>query len=289
MRYLALPLILSALFSILGGGVQREKISLLVKEIDKGPNSSPQEIFRLSMDAKSPAIPYLKEMLISSDKWKRTLASQALIYIGGDDAISAIAEAYRSGIDEFSTALCYVVTSRGSERDISYLIDSLRHKESQTRTAAALSLGLLRSAKAVPYLELEGSSDALDALRWIRSVPVSINDKDTNAIAPVESKIIHSLLKTGIPKIAQTSKLIDRKRNGIWIRNPNSWEFQRIRVPKAAGPEISFDITLGSDGSHALVSTNIYLGYQIAYGYEYILDKLDSIWSVRTIRYIWIV
>jgi hypothetical protein len=194
---------------ILASGAQDPYISRLQNEIDNEQVDSSAQLFLQSINAGQKAIPYLRSILLSDNKWKRRRAAMALAYIGGDNAISAINAACKLKNDDMEPYLCYASTSRGSKSDIKYLISALKSNERNTRDAAAFSLGVLRVLKAIPDLEQEGGSAALEAVRWMRSGPVSIKNMDSLSMPLPETDIIAAIFLNGIPRISHVSQLSD--------------------------------------------------------------------------------
>jgi hypothetical protein len=293
MRPSGLMIVVPWMFWIAFGGTQNDSVDILKKALNGGSYESFFDLVPIAIDAGPSAVPYLKQMLSSKDPKKKINAAELLAYIGGEEAIEALQDAQEAGSREFDWALCSAVASRGNRSDIMFLINAMNpnHPHSQDFSPTAIySLGILRAKEAIPALERETKREAgdiradaaKDVLNWIRGKPVSVRAEE---LSTPDRDIISAIFVNGIPRTRIFKQLKDRERNAFWIRKKNLWEFRKDH--KGDGfPAISFDIHLSPDESRALVIVDVVWVPGSSTKYNFILQKTESTWKLRSITLI---
>ena len=253
-------------------------------------------VLEAAIDAGSSAVPYLERLLSRGTEPQRILSLVALAYVGGDDAIRALQNEFgrRPGI-EVLPYLSYALGSRGNPDDRAFLIRSLAGEanddDGHSVVSAALSLGVLRAAEAVPALTrtlrkdpgTSASQAAETALSWMTrrkgEAPLDLAGPD--------AAIIAALLENGVPGDYEADEFVDDERGGTWVRRANRWSF-RPGVSNRRYPSISIDVHSSPDSQRALVSIGLGFGLKNGSGYDYVLRKISGRWAVQSVMPTWV-
>ncbi|MBI2817749.1 MAG: HEAT repeat domain-containing protein [Acidobacteria bacterium] len=224
---------------------------------------------------------------------ERNVALGALVYIGGDAAVSVIQKAPLTNTD-LKHVMALALASSNSPRNRKVLmsfLDEDYYEHWQLVQQAALSLGVMRANEAIPALEMAAqkrpqtfpSSAAYEALRWIKKgyweVTASISNEQHRAVAAV--------LRNGIPSTHEGRCYADA-RNGFWCFDANGWNYTVARPERELAGTLSFEIFVNSDISRALASVGFHCGLLCGEGYEFVLRKDNREWKVQGIRLAWV-
>lgn len=257
----------------------------------------------LATEAGEDALDTLQNLIVNKNRDVRYNAAYSLAIIGGSRACEIIKAEYHIANDlNLKTPLCLCLSSTGTKDDIKFLIGVLDGEIINEKgepvwrpiEAAALSLGVLRAADAIPELEKlykENSSSipgqtAGEALNWIKKNELSIGLPGSTE----EENIIYTVLYFGIPKIHRSQIYFDETNGKIWRLDRGRWVSRQI--PKKESPDqyprIAFEIYVKSDGTAAVVNVDLIFGKLSGKGYTYILKREDNQWHVRSLDSTWI-
>ena len=243
-----------------------------------------------------------------SDEDIRSIALSVLVLIGGEEAKRILkTELERvQDVEEkagIRGALCALMGSTRTKADEEFLIQSLRgpvlSDEGEVIGAAiepaALTLGIMRSKKAVPALEKCEKEDTGGiaghacgaALGWIKkksffsSSGVSDKNKDP---------MLFTIFKAGIPRTNESNVFWDEKRGVKWVFSENEWKAIPLLYEgtKKDIPKISFNERVSRDGLIAIVDVGLYFGHLNGKGYIYVVEHKEGTWYVRQIVSSWI-
>jgi len=253
---------------------------------------------RTAIDAGPEAIPYLKHVLTAGTPEKVSIASAALMYIGGDEAIAALRDEYdRTKSLVAKNVLCIALAARGTREDRDFLMRSLQGKhigdEWEPIVAAAFSLGVLHAKDALESLRTtagdgkDGSaaSDAASqAVRWIEHGPWKVQLPDQ----PDESdRIVAAALANGIPWPIDENTWVAARDKSAWHLDHDVWTMHS-RDDAGASPMIGHSVHVNPAGDRAILSMGRLLGPLNGSGYDFVLRKVGGVWKVEAVIFAWI-
>ena len=276
---------------------QPSDVVAIIDQMDERRRGERQAI-DAAIDAGPSVLPNITKALGRYSQSKREVALWTLAYLGGDRAIEALRHEcmIRPG-PGVAAALCTALASRGNEEDRSLLVEMLEARPSdrsigewQSVTSAALSLGVLRVAGAIPVLEktvreapgIPGEA-ARFAVRWIRDGPFAV---DVTNLSSAEASVLAAVIENGVPRSEEASESCDVDRHGAWIREGRRWSF-RPGLPTLRLPAIGFWIHRSPDSLRAIVSAALYFGPANGVGYDYVMRN-DETWRVKALVFKWI-
>lgn len=277
--------------------------------LSNASNEQDSNLIDLVLNHGEKLIPLLETTLkTQNDEDLRSTALSALIFVGGEEAKNLLKAEMEKAQDIEEKAsirgvICALMGSTRTKADEEFLIESLRgpvlSDEGEVVGAAiepaALTLGIIRSKKAVPALEKCAKEDTggiagnacSEALEWIKKktlfskTGVSDKDKDT---------ILLAIFKAGIPRIRESNVFWD-KGNGVkWVFSENEWKSIPLLYEgiKKDVPQISFNEHVSKNGLIAIVDVGLRFGPLNGKGYIYVLEHKEGQWYVRQIISSWI-
>lgn len=258
----------------------------------------------LVLEAGDTALPVLKWQLSRGSKKQKDLAVLGLSYLRGDTAVRLLLETYNRLIEpndaqspksrKLSSAyvrqqLCNAMASRGSTADVIFLVASLRDPDPDVVLSAAYALEVLRETKGLEALdgcadrEEERGPAVAQACRWsaakIRSGPVSYRqfaDERTGAIA--------SVFASGVP--VDVGDWADWQAGHDWAVS-GRWHETTLQSPDHRA-KLQLRVYLTEDKRSALVKVDYYCGFLCGAGYESALSRKGGVWTVDSVRLMWL-
>jgi hypothetical protein len=287
MKIHIITLIVISLIGTQGTG-RSESVDSLNSMLSNYTKPSADQLWQLriqAIDCGSAAIPYLEDVLLNDESMlKRSTAGQLLAIIGGERAVDILQKAYESGVDGLKEALCIAIASRGNEKDVNFLVRTVREENNEIwiPMQAALTLGVLRAREAIPDLELAikrnpSNRGAFYALDWIKREPTPARTKNINGI---DGDIISAMFRSGIPMIENCEFILDKTNGGMWRRSGKEWIFTKGNCGVSmCQNRIEFDIHVSSDEERAIAGVSLYISSAFS-NYNYILKRAEGSWRV---------
>jgi hypothetical protein len=274
-------------------------LSLIEGLTPDSDSDAAEAVVRAALEEGSMVIPQLTRLLASKQGIRSGAAALALAFSGSPDAPRALLDHHnRHPGSANKSIVCFVLPQRASAGDVRFLVRSLRGEHYGSTgppiEAAALALGIIRDASAVPALEATArkgpgsiaAGAASQALEWIRNGPFEVPPAASPAVEPMLAVMAH-----GVPRITASTNFIEHEMDRVWTRRGRTWTVRSLEdsgLEPSDAPSISFETFVTADHSRAIVSVGLTFNPLNGVGYDYLLFRRAGTWRVVGIRPTWI-
>jgi hypothetical protein len=285
-------------------------LDLLEKEVEALDYSSDTlsrfNIIKTIVELDSDCIPILTKALKSDNREQESMAIFGLAIIGSDESLQILKTHANESDDEiyllsYLKALC----GRGKPQDLAVVIKILKENRSQFLTNHT-SFNLVYLHPQAYKENLKYFEILKDNRKYFKKLIAQKGQRSNFESQNVENQIISKIIMSGIPRLNERKKYIDKENNTTWNLKGGFWKFKDSVWHCTKGINkseynystadiernnlgwINFNTYISSYESRALVDVSLILGGLNGNGYVYVLKKTDGVWRITYFDETWI-